>query len=462
MVRFNISTQIMISRLNIYVLFIFLLVACSRGPEADLAITDARVITGTGEVLETGTVLIKDNKIHSVEETGAEISAARQINADGKTVLPGLIDAHVHITVPPDEKDSTALARHMEENVPGILQDFLEHGVTTLRSTGGYWPSVGRLRDRLAAGELHGPRMVTSGPNFTTEGGHPAASVCTGEMGAVNPDQADPFCRSHLAREVGSVEDARQAVQRLANQGVDFIKLAFNQMGGTGPLMEPEVMEAIADQAHQEGLKAVGHVFEARFMESGVRAGLDGFVHPPTIVRPLPDDRARQLAELLAAEATPVTTTRTPPMFFMDAPGEFLRNQLSDSGDRASHTQDLAIFAEAGVPVVVGSDWCACFPNALEDPPPAVRAGTGTITEMKLLASGGLSQHEVIRAATSNAARALEMGDEVGTLEAGKVADLIVVDGNPLEDLSALENVETVIKDGEIIDESGNADRRQL
>ncbi len=452
----------MISRLNIYVLFIFLLVACSRGPEADLAITDGRVITGTGEVMETGTVLIKDNKIHSVEETGEEISAARQINADGKTVLPGLIDAHVHITVPPDEKDSTALARHMEENVPEVLQGFLEHGVTTVRSTGGYWPSVSRLRDRLAAGELRGPRMVTSGPVFTTEGGHPALTVCAGAHGGGNPDLADPFCRSHLAREVGSAQDARRAVHRLANQGVDFIKLASDTLFGP-VLMEPEVMEAIADQAHREGLKAVGHVYEARFMESAARAGLDGFVHPPTMARSISNDRARELAKVLAAEATPVTSTLTPPMFFVpESVDVYLRNQLSEPGNRASLAQNLAIFAEAGVPVVVGSDWCGCYPNTREDPPTAIRAGAVTITEMKLLGLGDLSPHQVIQAATYNAARALEMDDQIGTLEKGKLADLIVVDGNPLGDLSVLQNVETVIKDGEIIDESGNANRRQL
>lgn len=416
-----------------------------------LVIENGRVIIGNGTVLEQASVVVAEDSILSVTRQPVEAPDARRIDASGKTILPGIIDAHVHLTIPPEGRDSTAVARHLKENVPGILRGFLEHGITTVRSTGSYWPLGGQLRDRIADGELDGPRIMTSGPVFTPEGGHPAVTVCAGVMEGGSPNKAIPFCRFHLAREVGNRQEARQAVHRLANEGVDFIKLASDTLFGP-TLMDFEIMQAIADQAHQEGLKAVGHVYEARFMESAVRAGLDGFVHPPTMARPLPDDRARELAEVLASETTPVTSTLTPPMFFTPEPvGPYLRNQLSEPGHRASHAQDMAIFAEAGVPVVVGSDWCPCYPNTSKEPHLAIRAGAVTITEMKLLALGDLSRHEVVQAATANAAHALEMGDQVGTLEEGKLADLIVVDGNPLEDLSALEEIDMVVKDGEIV-----------
>lgn len=268
---------------------------------------------------------------------------ARRIDASGKTVLPGLIDAHVHLTIPPDDQDSTALVEHLEERVPKILDGFLKHGVTTVRSTGDYWPWIGELRDRVSTGNLSGPRIVTAGPILTAKGGHPAVTVCD-----------TPFCRSHFAQEVTGPKEARRAVRTLANEGVDFIKLVYHPLGPM-PKIKDGVVAAIVEQAHREGLQAVGHVLEAEVMQRYVKIGLDGFVHPPSIhhVGSRTDAQVRRTARILAEHGTPVTTTLSVEPFYiieglemetlLDGTSPYLKRLKSQA-------RDIALLAEGGVP----------------------------------------------------------------------------------------------------------------
>lgn len=444
----------MIKRLFTYVILIFLIAACSSGPEADLAITDARVITGTGEVLENGTVLIKDDNIHSVKETRADVSGARQINADGKTVLPGLIDAHVHLTIPADGRDSTALAKHMKQRVPEELNAFWEQGITTIRSTGGYWPAERKLRNQLADGQMQGPRMITSGPILTNKKGHPVSTVCAGTFSELDLEGTNSYCRSHSTRVVQSPDEARKVVQQLAKENVDFIKVVSDTINA--PIqIDDAVIKAIVKQADKENLKTVGHVAEVEFAKKYASMGMDGFVHFPWnyLFYPTPEDKMRQLSNLLADKEVPVIPTLSASFLFKKngTDKSVVEAALKRESRRGqlikSLAEKVAAFAEAGVPIVVGTDY---WTGEIIDHP-AVQPGMITITEMKMMRWGGMSQKAIIEAATANAAKALEMSDRIGTLESGKLADMIVVNGNPLEDLKVLKNVVTVIKDGEIV-----------
>ncbi|WP_445666604.1 amidohydrolase family protein [Fodinibius sp. AD559] len=415
-----------------------------------LVIENGRVITGNGTVFEQASVVVAGDSIYSVTQETVEAPDARRIDASGKTVLPGLIDAHVHLTIPPQGRDSTAVAQHLKGNVPSILQGFLDHGITTVRSTGSYWPLERKLRDRIADGELDGPRMITSGPVFTAEGGHPATTVCEDQWSGLDTDRPNSYCRAHLAEVVSGSEEARSAVRRLSGEGVDFIKLVSDSV--TAPVqIDQEIVGAIVEEAHSEGLRAVGHVYEAEHMERYAKMGMDGFVHsvlPATI----PGGKVERLAQVLADEGTPVTTTLSVILLYAEGgtTNEHIDTVLEGESPARETGESLAremnTFAEAGVPVVVGTDWW----SGLDVSHPAVQPGMVTITEMEMLRWGGMSQEAIIEAATTNAAQALEMGDQVGMLEEGKLADLIVVDGNPLEDLSALEDVEIVIQDGEV------------
>ncbi|PKD45162.1 amidohydrolase family protein [Rhodohalobacter barkolensis] len=437
-----------------YLLIILLTAFCYSSAavaQPTLVIENGRVIIGNGTVLEQASVVVAGDSIYSVTQKPIEAPDARRIDASGKTVLPGLIDAHVHLTIPPEGRDSAAVARHLKENVPDILRNFLEHGITTVRSTGSYWPSGGELRDRIADGELEGPRIMTSGPVFTADGGHPATTICEGKFSRVNITGQDSYCSDHLAEVVSGPKEARKNVRRLTEEGVDFIKLVSDSINPPVQIDE-EIVEAIVEESHREGVRVEGHVYEAEQMESYAKMGMDGFahlVHPATI----PEGQMDRFANFLANERTPVTTTLSSILLFAEGgtnpkdieavlKGESSARKVIESG-----AWEATAFAEAGVPVVVGSDWW----SGLNVSHPAVQPGAVTITEMKMLRWGGLSREAIIKAATVNAANALEMGDEIGTLEEGKLADLIVVDGNPLEDLSVLENMEMVIQGGEIV-----------
>lgn len=368
---------------------IALLAAPVRAQEATLVVENGRVIVEDGTVLEGGSVVVAGDRILAVTEGSVEAPHARRIDASGKAVLPGLIDAHVHLTIAPGIRDSASLEASLAERVPGILQQFLRHGVTTVRSTGDYWPWVGRLRDRVAAGEITGPRIVTAGPVLTAEGAHPAVTVCQAE---------NAFCRTRLVRELGTPEEARDAVRRLAADGVDFVKLVSDSL--LVPVQIPdELVPAVVDQAHREGLEAVGHVAEARFMETAADAGLDGFVHPT--MNAVGEERTRELARVLVEHRRPVTTTLSVALIYGGAPVvEVLEEVSQGRGGIESQAREIALLAEEGVRIVVGTDWCPCGPAVANDPDPAVLPGAVTVTEMQMLTWGGLSEEVILAGAT--------------------------------------------------------------
>lgn len=421
-------------------------------PEADLAITDARVITGTGEVLENGTVLIKGNKILSIKEDAPELVGIQQIDGEEKTVLPGLIDAHVHLTIPATGRDSMALDQHLKRRAPNILKGFLENGVTTVRSTGEYWPWINSLQKKVSMGKIDGPSILTSGPIFTAERGHPVNTVCTGTASPIETlDNPDPYCRNHLSREVNNPKEARSHVRQLAEEGVDFIKVVSDSVMAPVQIKD-ELVKAIVEESQKEDLKTVAHVHTADLMKKYAEMGMDGFVHPPH-PNSIPSGDLKKFANILANQGTPITTTLSATFLFRKNGTNQQEVEAVLNGDSPRQkfaktvAQEVANFADAGVPLVVGTDWW----SGIKVNHPAVQPGTITHTEMKMLRWGGMSRETIVKAATVNAAKALGVSDRIGTLESGKLADLIIVDGNPLENLEELQNVEKVVKRGEIV-----------
>lgn len=445
------------------VIFVLSLVAAvfhqSHGQQPTLVIEKGRVITGTGKILDEASVVIAGDSILSVTQQPVESKGARTIDASGKTILPGLIDAHVHLTIPKDGRDSISVARHMKENIPDILSDYLEQGVTTIRSIGEYWPQGRKARNWLKADRITGPRMITSGPLLTTRGGHPVSSVCSGQGSHLDFNGPQPYCRSHLSREVSTPEKARKVVRKLAKQGVDYIKMVSDSSYGP-KFTKSGVIRAAIDQAHKEDLRVVGHVLDGGLVQQYTKMGMDGFAHPfyPSTA---PNDDIQQLSQLLAERGKPVTTTLSAALLFYNdgrskeeiqsiLNGEVPTSQLIEKYARLAET-----LHDAGVPVVVGTDWWGGQPRIHPDTEP----GNVMITEMRMLTWGGLSNQAIIRGATARAAKALEMEDKIGTLEKGKRADIVIVDGNPLNNLSVLEDPDAVIQEGRIVSRKGRINK---
>lgn len=400
--------------------------------KATLVIENARVLIGNGEIKEHASVVISGDHIKSVTQEPVQGTDISRIDASGETVLPGLIDAHVHLG-PGPYRDSAKVYSYLNGPVYDVLQTFLNNGVTTVRSTGGHWPMEKHLREKLTQGVVSGPRLITSGPIFTMKGAHPATTICAPE---------NDFCRSTLAREVTKPEQARKAVHKLAEEGVDFIKLVSDTINHQVPYPPDSLIKAIIEQGHQDGLKVVGHVASHKDMISYVHMGMDGFVHPP--LEPVSRHHTQKLGELFSRKEIPVTTTLSPSLFFhptdsvLSGKGPVYKALEQQSEHMLELTRD-------GVMIVAGTDWRTGSDH------PALQPGAMMITEMKMLRWGGMSQKHIIKTATANAARALEMGDQIGTLESGKLADVIIVNGNPLQDITALKNISTVIKGGKVI-----------
>jgi len=300
------------------------------------------------------------------------------------------------------------------------MKDFIRHGVTTVKSLADPLDLVLELRTMVNDGKVLGPRIVLVGPCFTAPGGHPAVTL----------GRDDSWMRSEIAVEVDDEDAARREVRRLAGKGVDAIKAAVEGGQGTGmpdvmPRLSVNVLRAIIDEAHKHKLPATVHTHREQDVIDAIESGADGVEHG-VWDSTLGDNR---LADLLLKRHVNYTPTL-----------------WAWSLDRESKSFEIAklnlkTLSDKGVRISLGTDTLCSMP----------RPGLNTIQEMEFMAESGLTPETIIRAATRNAAEHLGLLDRLGTVEPGKIADLIVVAGDPLKDISALHQVQMVIKAGQVV-----------
>ncbi|HJZ77437.1 MAG TPA: amidohydrolase family protein [Vicinamibacterales bacterium] len=374
-------------------------------------------------------------------------SKTRVVDARGRTIIPGLIDAHVHLLIAPEIVDERSLRDYERTRLPGILTNFLRHGITTIRSTGDPLPYIAQLRDRMDQA-LSGPRLIITGPNPSSPGGHPATTVC----------RNNPFCRRTLAREVENEEQARQVVRELVQAKVDAVKMVVDDLAieGVPPLFDA-IVAALVNETHRNGLRIIAHVSMSRDLEATTHLaelGVDEFVHPPLNYKNIPDSAGiSQIAAVLVARKLPVTTTVSFSDGYKDAAGVERTTEGSPytPAMRQCFERNLnavGALADAGVKLVLGTDW---FNGPVRFDDPRSLPGAQTLHEMELLHRAGLSTSAIVTAATRNAAEALGIVDRVGTIAEGKLADLAVLDGDLLQDFSALQRTVAVFKRGAVV-----------
>jgi imidazolonepropionase-like amidohydrolase len=388
----------------------------------------------TGNYLTDQIIWIEGDRIKAIGKAGdiqKQLPAsAKTIDLSSATVLPGLIDCHTHLTMGPNTLGPSRL--HVSYPRMALLgarnaRVTLEAGFTTVRNVGASGYSDIALRDAIRAGDVPGPRMLASGPALSITGGHGDENFLAPQYASTSDGVAD------------GVAAVTEKVRQNIKYGADVIKF----MATGGVLSEgdnPELaqfsleeMKAIVETAHGLGRKVAAHAHGALGIKNAVLAGVDSIEHGSYI-----NDEDIQLMKEHGTYLCPTVYLE-----------EWLPENYRSLGFTASMTEKMksvmpiarqneAHAFQSGVKVAFGTD-AAVYPHGLN------------AHEFAMMVKMGLPPLKAIQAATVNAADLLGWSDRVGTLEPGKFADIVAVQGDPVGDVSVLENVRFVMKGGEVI-----------
>lgn len=389
--------------------------------EGTLVIRGGTLFDGTGSApYKSSTIVINKERIVCVGN-GCEIpSNATVIDATGLSIMPGLIDLHVHFGAPSKENAGLSFPLMIWDYVrqrPAVRRALLESGVTTIRSVGDEKDFILRLKKQIASGELAGPRVYCVGPIFTAPGGHPVATHLKG----------NPWLIKGAARQVTDPEEAAAEVERLAREGVDGIKAVYGGREGRLPRLSLDVLQAVIDVAHERGLWVAVHTGSLEEVRDAVQAGANTIEHGVTYGSHLDSGTIELLREK--------NVTYIPTLAVDEAklgPEDPAIRLLMDNTNAAKN---------GGVRIGSGTDTSG----------PNMSFGSGVHRELELLVQSGLSPEEALLAATRDAAIALQADKDLGTIESDKIADLLLIDGQPWEQISDVRTIRLVIQEGRVV-----------
>ncbi len=383
-----------------------------------VAFIDGRVIVGDGRILDHASVLVKDGKILKIALNGMNIPKdAQTIPLDGQTLLPGFIDAHIHICM--DGSPDPVAAGLTESPIITTLKAAesarrtLMAGVTTVRDMGGKDGIDFGLRQAIDSGLIPGPRMLISGRLICMTGGH----------------------GWQIGLEANGPDEVRKAAREQIKAGVDIVKLMATG-GVLTPAVEPgseqlteEELRAGVEEAHKAGKKTATHAMGTRGIQNALRAGIDSIEHGVYL-----DD---ETVSMMMARNIPLIPTISA-LYNIETKGieagipAFAVEKTLKV--KPFHLESIRMAREAGVLVAAGTDAGTPFNLHGEN-----------LGEIKLLVDyGGFSAMGAIEAGTRIAARVLGLEKDLGTVEEGKVADLVMVEGNPLDDIDVLLNQDSI------------------
>lgn len=381
------------------------------------------------------TIIVRGNRIEAIRDGHiAPPGGARLIDLKKEFVLPGLIDAHVHI-FNDDDKMRARLEANNRDIEDGLLigvdnaRRTLEAGFTTVRDLGSDVHSITALRDAVASGLIAGPTIVAAGSAISGTGGHADSS------NNVNRDIAE-LRRSRASNLCNGAEDCRRAVRDQISQGADVIKFTAtggvnsNIAGGLGQQMFDDEMKAIVETAHLFGRKVAAHAHGADGIMAALKAGVDSIEHATYT-------DATTNAEFKRSKAWLVPTMVAPHAALAQArAGARSRATLAKAEETvAVHNENIAKAIRDGVRIAFGTD-------------SGVSDHGKNAKEFALLVKAGLTPAAAIRAATIDAATLLDRAARIGSIEPGKEADIIAVATSPLEDVTVLERVRFVMRQG--------------
>jgi imidazolonepropionase-like amidohydrolase len=429
-----------------------LLDARAQQPSAapTVLLRDVRLIDGTGAApREHVSLLLRNGRIEKIGETMVVPSGVQVRELSGKTVMPGLISAHSHLGLIVDDAESSAVG-YTRENVTAQLKQFERYGVTTILSLGANRDLVYALRDEQRGGRLGGATIFTAGRGIGVPGGAPGL-----------PAAADQIYRPATA------DEARKDVDELAAHRADIVKIWVDKLHGAAPEMTPEIYKAVIDEAHRKNLRVAAHEYALEDAKELVEDGVDVLAHSVRdqvvddgFVEAMKQHKVWYVPTFTVDESFFVYAGRPEFMestFFQQAAGPQLMAKFDAPGyaekvnqdpQTAQHRKDFAIgqqnlkkLFDAGVNVGFGTD-SGALPGRIP--------GFAEHRELELMVEAGLTSMQAIRAATGENAKLLHAADR-GTIAAGKRADLLVLDADPLADIRNTRKIFAVYHDGRSI-----------
>lgn len=399
-----------------------------------------------GNPIQNAAVLIKDNVIQAVgAKESIEIPAGAHVttvDAQGGYVLPGMIDTHVHITFENNglaDRVQTPFSLKFYQTVQ-YMKKTLAAGVTTIRDALG---ADAGLKQAVESGLVEGPRMQITINALTTTGGHGDSWMLSGMdiSRMAYPGMPDGRC--------DGVEEVRKKTREMLRAGADLIKVH-----ATGGVMSPtdhpeftqfspEELAAIVQEAdYHRNKKVMAHAQGTEGIQNAIKAGIHSIEHGIYL-----DD---ETIEMMKEHGTYLVPTLIAPVGVLEAAAE--HGNMPDYAVKKAeevvhiHQDNFAKAYQAGVKIAMGTD-AGVFPHGIN------------LRELTLMCEGGMSPMEAIVASTKTAAECMGWEEQIGTLEEGKFADLIIVNDNPVDDITVLENndnIVTVMKDGKIVKDLRN------
>ncbi|HEY7302592.1 MAG TPA: amidohydrolase family protein [Bryobacteraceae bacterium] len=427
---------------------------------------NARIFIGNGTVIPNGAVLVRQGKIAQVFSRSPSESKsfdADVVDAAGKTLIPGLIDMHVHIGAPGGVYRDPA--KYADPNAPRRrLAAYLYSGITAVRSTGDWLNQALKVRGEIDSGKYLGAQFFSCGPLFSAVGGHPT------ELLKLLPESARKEGEEQFVRLPNSENEAREQVDAVKNAGVDCIKAVLesgNVELGLFNRLDTKIYNAVVAEASHDGLPSATHTGSAADVSDAAKAGTSSIEHG-SMVDLIPAETFQEMKKkgiaydptLSVFEAFVDSRTRNTellnrsllqqvgPADLLASTRDVLKKEPSPADSerfrsvRDRVNENLLNAYKCGVRLIAGSD----AGNMLVIHGPTIQH------ELELWVKAGIPPAVALQSATYNAAKVLRADGRMGIIEAGRDANLVLLDGDPVEDISNTEHIYSVMFHGERID----------